>query len=103
MTADARELAARFDFENLTPDFGIGTLNNGQVIPTMVPRSQYINTSWAYSNMNQFSGMATLNHQFADNWRLNAIVSAQGTHIDSYQASLPNNVSATGDWNRGLS
>jgi iron complex outermembrane recepter protein len=88
--------------ERLTPDFGIGSLNNGQAIPTMVPRSQYINTSWAYSHMNQFSGMATLNHQFNDNWHLNAIISGQGTDIDSYQASLPNAVSATGEWNRGL-
>jgi iron complex outermembrane receptor protein len=88
--------------ESLTPDFGIGSLNNGRAIPTMVPRSQYINTSWAYSNMNQFSGMATLNHQFNNNWHLNAIISGQGTDIDSYQASLPNTVSATGDWNRGL-
>jgi len=88
--------------ESLTPDFGIGSLNNGRAIPTMVPRSQYINTAWAYSHMNQFSGMATLNHQFNDNWHLNAIISGQGTDIDSYQASLPNTVSATGDWNRGL-
>ncbi|MDB4919706.1 MAG: TonB-dependent siderophore receptor [Mucilaginibacter sp.] len=88
--------------ESLTPDFGIGSLNNGQAIPTMVPRSQYINTSWAYSHMNQFSAMATLNHQFSDNWHLNAIVSGQGTHIDAYQASLPNTVSATGEWNRRL-
>jgi iron complex outermembrane receptor protein len=88
--------------ESLTPDFGIGSLNNGQAIPTMVPRSQYINTSWAYSHMNQFSGMATLNHQFNDDWRLNAIISGQGTRIDSYQASLPNTVSATGEWTRGL-
>ncbi len=88
--------------ESLTPDFGIGSLNNGRAIPTMVPRSQYINTSWAYSHMNQFSGMATLNHQFNDNWHLNAIISGQGTDIDSYQASLPNTVSATGEWNRGL-
>jgi len=88
--------------ESLTPDFGIGSLNNGQAIPAMVPRSQYINTSWAYSHMNQFSGIATLNHQLNDDWHLNAILSAQGTDIDSYQASLPNTVSATGDWNRGL-
>lgn len=88
--------------ESLTPDFGIGSLNNGRAIPTMVPRSQYINTSWAYSHMTQFSGTATLNHQFDENWHLNSIFSAQGTRIDSYQASLPNIVSATGDWNRGL-
>ncbi|MFD2873180.1 TonB-dependent siderophore receptor [Mucilaginibacter ximonensis] len=88
--------------ESITPDFGIGSLNNGQTIPTMVPRSQYINTLWAYTHMNQFSGIVTLNHQFNSDWRLNTILSAQGTQVDSYQASLPNKVSAAGEWSRGL-
>jgi iron complex outermembrane recepter protein len=87
--------------DNLTPDFGIGSINNGRALPN-VPRSQYINTSWAYSHMNQYTGTATLKHHFTDNWHLNFIASAQGTNIDSYQASLPNNVAANGDWNRGL-
>ncbi|NHA03501.1 TonB-dependent receptor [Mucilaginibacter sp. HC2] len=87
---------------NLTPDWGIGSLNNGQAIPTMVPRSQFINTSWAYSHMNQYSGSLTVNHTINDSWKLNFISSAQGTNIDSYQSSLPNSVSATGEWNRGL-
>ena len=87
---------------NLTPDFGIGSLNNGKQIPTMVPRGQYINTIWAYSHINQYTGSLTLNHCFNDTWRLNFITSAQGTSIDSYQASLPNTANAVGDWNRGL-
>lgn len=87
---------------NLTPDWGIGSLNNGQAIPTMVPRSQFINTSWSYSHMNQYSGSLTVNHTINDSWKLNFISSAQGTNIDSYQSSLPNSVSATGEWNRGL-
>lgn len=87
---------------NLTPDWGIGSLNNGQAIPTMVPRSQFINTSWAYSHMNQYSGSLTVNHTINDSWKLNFISSAQGTNIDSYQSSLPNKVSATGEWTRGL-
>lgn len=87
---------------NLTPDWGIGSLNNGQAIPTMVPRSQFINTSWAYSHMNQYSGSLTVKHTINDSWKLNFITSAQGTNIDSYQSSLPNSVSATGEWNRGL-
>ncbi|WP_221284710.1 TonB-dependent receptor [Mucilaginibacter sp. SP1R1] len=87
---------------NLTPDWGIGSLNNGQAIPTMVPRSQFINTAWAYSHMNQYSGSLTVNHTINDSWKLNFISSAQGTNIDSYQSSLPNSVSATGEWNRGL-
>lgn len=86
---------------NLTPDWGVGSLNNGQAIPA-TPRSQFINTSWAFSHMKQTSAAATLNHQFNYNWHLNAIVSTQGTKIDSYGSSLPNTVNAAGDWNRGL-
>ena len=87
---------------NLTPDWGIGSLNNGQAIPTMVPRSQFINTSWAYSHLNQYTGSLTVNHTLSNSWKLNFISSAQSTNIDSYGSSLPNTVNATGDWNRGL-
>ncbi|MEO6522729.1 MAG: TonB-dependent receptor [Mucilaginibacter sp.] len=87
---------------NLTPDWGIGTLNTGQQIPTAVPRSQFINTAWAYSHMDQYSGTLTVNHQFNDAWHFKFITSAQGTQIDSYGSSLPNSVSATGDWARGV-
>ena len=52
--------------------------------------------------MNQYSGVATLNHTFSDTWKLNVIASAQKTDIDSYQSNLPNTVAANGDWNRGL-
>jgi iron complex outermembrane receptor protein len=87
---------------NLTPDWGIGSLNNGQAIPTMVPRSQYINTSWAYSHLNQYTGSLTIDHSFDNTWKLDFISSAQSTNIDSYGSSLPNTVSATGEWNRML-
>lgn len=87
---------------NLTPDWGVGSLNSGQAIPTMVARNQYINTSWAYSHMNQYTGSATLNHNFNDAWKLNVIASAQGTDINSYGTTQPNNVALNGDWNRTL-
>ena len=87
---------------NLTPDWGVGSLNTGREIPTMIPRSQFINTAWAYSHMNQYSASATINHEFNSNWHLNTIISTQGTKIDSYGSSLPNTVNAAGDWNRGL-
>ncbi|MVN21367.1 TonB-dependent receptor [Mucilaginibacter arboris] len=86
---------------DLTPDNGVGTLNNGRFIPD-VPRSQYINTNWAYSNLEQGTGSATLNHKFNDSWYLNAIGSVQGTSVNSFGSSLPNNVGADGTWNRGL-
>lgn len=87
---------------NLTPDWGIGSLNNGQAIPTMVPRSQFINTAWAYSHMNQYTGSLTVDHSLNETWNLNFISSAQSTNINSYGSNLPNTVSATGDWNMGL-
>jgi iron complex outermembrane receptor protein len=87
---------------NLTPDWGIGSLNNGQAIPTMVSRSQFINTNWAYNHMNQYTGSLTVNHNLNDAWKLNLISSAQSTNIDNYGTSLPNTVSATGEWNRSL-
>lgn len=87
---------------NLTPDWGVGSLNNGTVIPSSIPRSTFINTAWAYSHMNQYSGTATINHSFSDNWRMNFIASSQHTDIDSYGSSLPNTVTAAGEWNRGL-
>ncbi|MGI4804243.1 MAG: TonB-dependent receptor domain-containing protein [Janthinobacterium lividum] len=86
---------------DLTPDNGVGTTNNGRFIPD-VSRSQFINTNWAYSNLEQGTGSATLNHKFNNNWNLNAIGSIQGTGVNSFGSSLPNNVAANGDWNRGL-
>lgn len=86
---------------NLTPDYGVGTLNNGQAIPD-VSRSQFINTNWAYSNLEQESSSITFNHKFNDTWNLNAIGSLQGTSVNSFGSSLPNNVMANGTWNRGL-
>ncbi|WP_419801841.1 TonB-dependent siderophore receptor [Mucilaginibacter sp.] len=86
---------------DLTPDNGVGTLSNGRYIPD-VPRSQYINTNWAYSNLKQGTGSATFNHQFNEFWKLTAIGSIQGTNVNSFGSSLPNNVGADGTWNRGL-
>lgn len=86
---------------DLTPDNGVGTLNSGRTIPS-VSRSQFINTAWAYSHLEQETGSATLNHKFNNDWNLNAIGSVQGTNVNSFGSSLPNNVAANGDWNRGV-
>ena len=91
---------------NLTPDNGIGSLNQNQdaVIPTSIPRSRFINTNWAYSHLEQATGTLTVNHAFTNNWRLTAIGSAQGTTVSSFGAAIPNNtIQANGDWIRTLS
>ncbi len=90
---------------NLTPDFGVGSLNQNQdaVIPD-VPRSRFINVAWAYNNLDQKSGSVTVNHSFSDSWKLTAIGAAQQTNVTAFGTAVPNNnVAANGDWNRTLS
>ncbi len=86
----------------LTPDFGIGTLDSGRVLPTTIPISRYLNVLWAYNNVKQHSGSFNIDHKFNDNWQLTLGGAAQKTDVDSYGAGLPNVVSKTGDWNRTL-
>ena len=86
----------------LTPDFGIGTLDSGRVLPSNIPRSRFINVLWAYNNVKQNSGSFNFNHAFNDDWQLTAAGSLQKTDVDSYGAGLPNLISKTGDWIRTL-
>jgi iron complex outermembrane receptor protein len=86
----------------LTPDFGIGTLDSGRVLPSNIPVSRFINVLWAYNNVKQQSGAFNLNHTFNDNWQLAFSGSVQKTDVSSYGAGLPNVVSKTGDWKRTL-
>lgn len=91
---------------NLTPDNGIGSLNANRdaEIPTTVPRSRFINTSWAYNNLDQTGGSLTFDHAFSNRWKLIAIGSAQRTDVTAFGAAVPNNnVQANGDWIRALS
>lgn len=90
---------------NLTPDNGIGSLNQNQdaIIPD-VPRSRFINTRWAYNNVDQTSGSITLDHALSNRWKVNVIASAQHTTVTAYGAGVPNNnVAPNGDWTRALS
>ncbi|MDB5276738.1 MAG: TonB-dependent receptor [Ferruginibacter sp.] len=86
----------------LTPDFGIGTLDSGRVLPSNVPVSRFINVLWAYNNVKQQSGAFNVNHTFNDSWQLAFSGSVQKTDVNSFGAGLPNVVSKTGDWNRTL-
>jgi len=86
----------------ITPDFGIGTLDSGRILPTGIPNSRFLNVLWAFNNVKQSAGSFTINHQFNDNWQLMAASALQKTDVDAYGAGLPNVVSKTGDWNRTL-
>lgn len=86
----------------LTPDFGIGTLDSGRVLPVTIPKSRFLNVLWAYNNVKQSSGSFNLTDTLSNNWQLNFAGSLQNTDVDSYGAGLPNVVNKTGDWNRTL-
>ncbi|MEO5944584.1 MAG: TonB-dependent receptor [Ferruginibacter sp.] len=86
----------------LTPDFGIGTLDSGRILPTTIPISRFQNVLWAYNNVKQSSGSFNVVHKLNEAWQINLAGSLQKTDVDSYGAGLPNVVSKTGDWNRTL-
>jgi iron complex outermembrane recepter protein len=86
----------------LTPDFGIGSLDSGRLLPSTIPISRFLNVLWAYNNVKQHSGSFNINHTINDNWQLTIGGSVQKTDVSSYGAGLPNVVSKTGDWNRTL-
>ncbi len=90
---------------DLTPDNGVGSLNANQdaIIPN-VPRSRFINTTWAYNDLNQTTGSLNLDHALSDTWKLNVIAGAQRTAVSAFGAAVPNNtIQPNGDWSRTLS
>ena len=84
---------------NLTPDFGIGSLN-GQ-IPKTISRSAYFNTPWAFNKAEQTTASATVDHKLNDKWKLNAIASYQ-LFDRNYYSTERIQADAAGDWNRVL-
>lgn len=86
----------------LTPDFGIGALDSGRALPAGIPISRFINTSWAFNNVNQHSLSFDLRHAFNEDWQLNIAGVTQQTDVDAYGAGLPNTVAKNGDWRRSL-
>lgn len=87
---------------NLTPDNGIGILN--QNINAVIPasRSRFINFSWANYQLNQTTGSVTLNHKFSDSWKMNFIAAAQATKVTAFGSAVPNAIAANGDFVRVL-
>ncbi|MBB2151526.1 TonB-dependent receptor [Pedobacter gandavensis] len=84
---------------DLTPDFGIGSV--GGKIPTNIPRSAFFNTAWAYNKGKQGTASAELNHQFNDNWKLNAVGSYQSFNRN-YFSSERIQAADNGDLDRKL-
>ncbi|WP_246558644.1 TonB-dependent receptor [Hymenobacter piscis] len=72
-----------------TPDFGIGAINYR--IPD-VPRSRFLNTTWANIGTEQKSATATLTHHLNDTWQVRGVAAYQGFGNALRSASRPSNV-----------
>ncbi|MCZ4225154.1 TonB-dependent receptor [Pedobacter rhodius] len=71
---------------DMTPDFGIGTVNN-QIID--IGRSAFVNAPWAYNNTNTVTSQLNVNHKFNDNWKLNVLANLQSYNRNYFSAERP--------------
>ena len=71
---------------NMTPDFGIGTVEN-QIID--IGRGSFVNAPWAYNKTNTATAQLNLNHKFNDSWKLNVLVNAQSYNRNYFSAERP--------------
>ena len=83
--SDKTEVLFLADYLNsdYTPDFGVGSVAS-QIVD--FGREKFLNTPWAYNKTNTGSAQVNLNHKFAANWNLNAIVSGELYNRDYYGA-----------------
>jgi len=97
------EILLEGDFlkDNRTPDYGVGAINYKLVD---IPRSRFLNTSWAYNNTLQSSGTVTVNSQLNEKINIRSVVSYQGYDNNLFSALRPASVSisSNGTWTRGL-
>ena len=86
--SDKTDITLQGDYlkSDFTPDFGIGTVGNA-ISP--LARNTYINTPWAYNNTNTATAQLSLNHQFNENWKINASASLQSYKRNYFSAERP--------------
>lgn len=86
---DKSQLIVEGDYlkNDFTPDFGIGTITNpdGSYSKNdLLKRSDFVGTDWQFQNVQQATGGLTFNHQFNDDWTLNAVASYQNYTKDYF-------------------
>jgi iron complex outermembrane receptor protein len=79
--------------DNRTLDFGTAAINY-EIAD--VPRSRFLNTSWAYYKAEQKSATLTVKHSLSDAWQLRFMGSYQSFEQDQYGTTRPN---ASGAYN----
>ena len=71
---------------NMTPDFGIGTVEN-QIAD--IGRKAFVNAPWAYNKTNTVTSQLNINHKFNDNWKLNILANLQSYNRNYFSAERP--------------
>jgi len=72
---------------DLTPDFGIGSITNpdgSYKLNDLLSRNSFLGTDWQYQNVEQVSTNITFNHQFNEKWTLSAVGSYQNYTKDYF-------------------
>ena len=71
---------------DMTPDFGIGTVNN-QIID--IGRGAFVNAPWAYNQTNTVTSQLSINHKFNDSWKINVLANIQSYNRNYFSAERP--------------
>jgi len=86
--SDKTEILLQGDYlkSDMTPDFGIGTVEN-QIVD--IGRGTFVNAPWAYNKTNTVTAQLNLNHKFSDNWKLNVLANFQSYNRNYFSAERP--------------
>ncbi len=86
--SDKTEILLQGDYlkSDMTPDFGIGTVEN-QIVD--IGRGAFVNAPWAYNKTNTVTAQLNLNHKFSDNWKLNVLANFQSYNRNYFSAERP--------------
>lgn len=88
--SDKTQIIVEADYlkHHFTPDFGLGSLMDQQTgistFNTGLPINSFIGAKWQYQISQMATSTITLNHQFNENWNLNAVASYQNYTKDYY-------------------
>lgn len=98
-------------YNHFTPDFGLGTIVDAKTgtssLNTALKNSEFLGAAWQYQTTQQATTDVIVNHQFNENWYLNAVVGYQNYTKDYFstervQWSLNNPKQPDYSWKRPL-
>ncbi|PWS28728.1 TonB-dependent siderophore receptor [Pedobacter yonginense] len=86
--SDKTDILLQGDYlkSNMTPDFGIGTVNNTIVD---IGRGAFVNAPWAYNKTNTVTAQLNINHKFNEQWKLNILGNLQSYNRNYFSAERP--------------